>query len=321
MGAVPRISVIIPARDAEATIGATLDGARRQDIAERVRGDRRRRRLHRRDRRPSPGAAPSARGSSPSPAPGPARPATAASPRASGELLAFTDADCVPAPDWLRRGSRRAGASRARPGRGSARPGRRADAVRPDASGSTATAALFETANLFCSRDLFDRLGGLRGLARDGGDRQAAGGGRVARVGAPGAPAPRSSSTRRSLVDHAVFRRGAAEYVAERLRLVHFPAIVGEGPRAPRRLLVARLFLSRRSAAFDARAARRRWRRSRRRSRLPLAARDPLRGDGRRRGAPLAPSGADRASPDVAADAVGAAALAAGSVRTGTAVL
>ena len=52
-------------------------------------------------------------------------------------------------------------------------------------------------------------------------------------------------------VDHAVFRRGMGDFVAERLRLRHFPAIVERMPELRGTLAYRRWFLNRRSAELD----------------------------------------------------------------------
>jgi hypothetical protein len=54
-----------------------------------------------------------------------------------------------------------------------------------------------------------------------------------------------------ALVRHAVFPRGAAEFVAERLRLGYFPELVRRVPELRRTMLFARVFLSSRTAAVD----------------------------------------------------------------------
>jgi hypothetical protein len=49
-----------------------------------------------------------------------------------------------------------------------------------------------------------------------------------------------------------VFRRGPLAYVAERRRLALFPLLVARMPELRREALFSRIFLNRRSAAFDA---------------------------------------------------------------------
>jgi hypothetical protein len=115
-----------------------------------------------------------------------------------------------------------------------------------------------------------------------------------------------------ALVHHAVFERGPRDYVAERLRLRYFPAMAARIPELRSTFFHRRLFLTPRSAAFDAAlaglalaaASRRPW---------PLALALPYARIARRR---------RRTWPvDVAADAVGLAALLVGSARAHSLVL
>jgi glycosyltransferase involved in cell wall biosynthesis len=163
--------------------------------------------------------------------------------------LAFTDADCVPAPGWLRAGL---GALRdADLVQGAVRPDPRSPLGPFDRTvWVVAEAGLYETANLFVSRETFMRVGGFE-------DRVLADisapfgedvwfGWKARRAGA------RSTFCEQALVHHAVFRRGPPEYVSERLRARHFPALAAEIPELRREFFFGRLFLTRRSAAFDA---------------------------------------------------------------------
>jgi glycosyltransferase involved in cell wall biosynthesis len=313
---VPEISVIVPARDAAATIPAALAALAAQRIDreyEVIVVDDGSRDSTARLAAEAPG--PVRVVSQPPAGPGPARNRGVAA--ASGSLLAFTDADCVPSPGWLAAGAAAlAGADLVQ------------GAVRPDPDAARrpfdrtiwvdGRVALYETANLLVRRELFERLGGFedwlgpvlgKPLAED-----VWFGWRARRAGA------RVRFSDQAVVHHAVFRRSAAQYVNERLRLVYFPAIVGKVPELRRELLFARLFLNRRSAALDA-AAIGLAAFAASRSPLPLAAAAPyvwaLARGARRWGrrAPLAAAG------DLAADAAGAAALLLGSVRYRTPVL
>ena len=85
---------------------------------------------------------------------------------------------------------------------------------------------LYECASLFCDRELFDRVGGFedwldarlgKPLAED-----AWFGWRARRAGA------RTAFSDAALVHHVVFERDATGFVAERARLVYFPAIAGK---------------------------------------------------------------------------------------------
>jgi glycosyltransferase involved in cell wall biosynthesis len=303
-------SVIVPARNAAATLGATLAGLAAQEtsaefevivvddgsvdatvaVAEAA---------------PLPVRVVRERGVGP----GPARNAGVAV--ATGEALAFTDADCVPTPGWLAAGLAALAGADLVQGGVHADPG--AEAGPFDRTvWVVGEAGLYECASLLCTRELFDRLGGFedwlgarlgKPLAED-----AWFGWRARRAGA------RTRFAEAALVHHTVFRRGARGYVAERARLVYFPAIARKMPELRRTAFFARVFLSPRSAAFDAALAGFAASRARR-SRLPLAAALPwalvLAAEGRPWGrrAPLV------AAAGAAADLVGAAALAVGSLR------
>ncbi len=309
----PAASVIVPARNAASTLAATLAGLAAQEtgaefeviVVDDGSGDETAAiatgapievRLVRTD-----GAGP-----------GPARNAGVAA--ASAPALAFTDADCVPTAGWLDAGlAALAGAELVQ---GAVRADPEAVAGPFDRTlWVTREAGLYECASLFCRRELFDRLGGFedwlgarvgKPLAED-----AWFGWRARRAGARTAFAPEA------LVDHAVFARGPAEFVAERARLVYFPAIARRMPELRRSAFFARAFLSRRSAAFDAAlagvaAA------AVSRSRLPLAAALPWAAMVGARALPHGRRAPLVAAAEAGADAVGAVALAAGSLRART---
>ena len=100
-----------------------------------------------------------------------------------GDVLAFTDSDCIPAPDWLVRGT---AALVARPGCGLI--GGRIDLFAADEDRPT-VGEVYEryyafhvrddverkhfapTANLFTTRAVFDTLGGFDATLKSGGDR------------------------------------------------------------------------------------------------------------------------------------------------------
>jgi cellulose synthase/poly-beta-1,6-N-acetylglucosamine synthase-like glycosyltransferase len=297
---VPDVSVVIPARDAAATLprtlaalGAqTLDRSRVEvivvddastDATASIAGEHAR--VVRLAERAGPGAA-----------------RNAGVRVASGAVVAFTDADCFPEPGWLEHGlAALAGADlvqgRVVPERP---PGRWDRTVRvPGLFG------LFETANLLVRRPLLDALGGFEpGWAPLGGKELGEDtwlGWRARRAGA------RTSFAPDAVVAHAVVPRGRAGYVAERARLVAFPSLVRRIPELRGALCWQRVFLSRRSAAFDAATA------------------GVLAAALTRRRAPLLlalPYLAERPGPTaVTADAVGAAALLAGSIRARSVLL
>jgi glycosyltransferase involved in cell wall biosynthesis len=304
---VSTVSVIIPARDAAATIGATVAGLAAQERApdEVIVVD---------DgstdatvalaeaagvvTRVVPGAGDG---------PGAARNAGAAA--ASGDVLAFLDADCEPQPGWLRAGLAALEPADLVQGRTTPPPGA---AVGPFDRTLWVVApwGLFETANLFVRRELFDRLGGFEPWLSPARSKELAEdvwfGWRAVRSGA------RTVFSDDALVHHAVFERSPRDYVAERLRLRYFPAMAARIPELREAFFWRRVFLTPRSAAFDAAlaglalaaASRRPW---------PLALALPYARIARRR---------RRTWPvDVAADAVGLAALLVGSARAHSLVL
>jgi GT2 family glycosyltransferase len=107
----------------------------------------------------------------------------------------------------------------------------------------------YETANLFVTRELFDRVGGFEDWLDTGGGKHIAEdvwfGWSAIRAGAG------TRFAEDALVHHAVFRRNAWGYLAERPRLRYFPAIAAKMPEFRERALYRRVFHSRRSAAFD----------------------------------------------------------------------
>jgi glycosyltransferase involved in cell wall biosynthesis len=311
-----RVSVVVPARNASATIGRTLASLAAQDLDGRYE-------VVVVDDGSDDGTADIARA-----APGPvtvlalgALGAAEARNRgvraATADTIAFTDADCFPTPDWLARGLEALADADLVQGR-----------VVPDPTVPLgpfdrtiwvdSERGFYETANLIVRRDLFEKLGGFEDWLDTGGEKLLAEdvwfGWRVVRSGA------RITFAEDALVHHAVFTRGPAGYVSERLRLRYFPAIAKRIPEFRRRTLFAGAFLSPLSAAFDAAliagvvAALRR-------SPWPLVAAAPyarMAVSGTlpyRRRAPLV------AAVRVAADAVGLGALLAGSVRWRSAVL
>lgn len=232
---------------------------------------------------------------------------------AKAPVVAFTDADCVPAPGWLASGL--AALERADLVQGRVEP---AGPCGPWDRTVTVPrlSTLFETANLFARTDAVLAAGGFEPWLRPRGGKELGEdvwlGWRLQRAGARVAFAPDA------LVRHAVFPRSPAAFVRERARLRFFPAMVRRIPELRGALLWRGLFLNRRQATFDLAlvglvAARRRH--------LLLLLAAPYarelwrsaRGAGKR-GAPRV------AAVHLAADAVGTAALLFGSVRERTPV-
>jgi glycosyltransferase involved in cell wall biosynthesis len=300
-------SVIIPARNAAGTLAATLDAVAAQDLSDHevivVDDGSTDETAEIAQSRPGvtflrgPGAGPA-----------PARELGVRS--SAGRILAFTDADCVPSPDWLRRGVEATSDAGIVQGAVRAATIERRHPFDRTVSIDRFT-GLFECANLFVTRTAFDAAGGFEDwLHAEIGKPLAEDvwlGWRVVRAGATAAFEPRA------VVSHAVFPRRMGEYVAERSRLVYFPAIVRRMPEV-RRFVFRRWFLTPRSAAFDlavvaAAAA------PALASALPLAAVIPYAWIAVRRAVPWrrhAPAGLVGS---MAADAVGAVALVIGSVR------
>lgn len=316
MGA-PAISVIVPARNAAATIGRAAAAIAAQkvegglelivvddgstDATARIAEE---------------AGAKVLRG--PALGPGAARNRGAAG--AAAPRLAFTDADCFPAPGWAAVGLEAL---------------RRVDlvqgAVLPDPTVTRRPfdhtiwvleeSGLYETANLFVRTELFERVGGFEDwLEVDIGKRLGEDvwfGWKARRLGA------RTTFCAEALVHHAVLPRRWFEMVAERRRLTYFPDLVRKMPELRRRPLTARIFLSPRSAAFVAAATgtlvgaggrgRGRW--------LSSLAAAPYLWLLARRAAHLGRYGPRVTLVEVAADLVGFTAMVAGSLRTRTPVL
>jgi GT2 family glycosyltransferase len=304
------VSVVIPARNAASTLAATLDALGASGVEVVVVDD------GSVDGTASVAERHGARtvrleGSGP----GAARNAGAAA--TSGEALAFLDADCVPAPGWLEAGLATLRDADLVQGR-----------VLPDPSAVrhpwdrtvsvSAARGLFEAANLFVRRDWFERLGGFPDGIPAPGKHLAEDvffGWRAVRAGA------RTAFCSDAVVHHAVFPRSAGEFVGERARLRHFPAIAREVPELRPTFFRHRVFLTRQSAAFDAAVAGV-LAAAATRSPLPLAAALPYAHRLYRtvRHWPRYPAWRI-AGVTVAADAAGAAALVRGSVAARAVVL
>lgn len=247
---------------------------------------------------------------------------------AAGVLLAFTDADCEPAPGWLAAGLGALEHADLVQGMTLPPPGAHVGPY-DRILAVTREWGLYESANLFVRREAYERAGGFEGGRTDDESFSVAGRSGVAagrplgedvafawRAKRAGA---RTAFCEEALVHHAVFSRGVAEFIAERRRARHFPRLTREVPELRQVFFWKRVFLSRRSAAFDLAMA----------GAVLALRRHPLAA-----AAALAPYAAELAGDyrrwpgqwrvpvaNAAADAVQAAALVRGSVAARTAVL
>lgn len=169
------------------------------------------------------------------------------------ELVAFTDDDCLPTPGWLE-----ALARGFEPGVDIVQGAVRADDAELAASGPwdktlwvSVPTPWFETANIAYRRELFERLGGF--TQGDGVSRRP-GGMAFGEDCLLGARALAAGATRSfeadALVHHRCVPGSYGDYLEGRRRLVGFPALARLS--APiRDHLIAGVFLTRRTAAFD----------------------------------------------------------------------
>jgi len=305
-----RASVIVPARNAEGTLGRTLEALAAQDLDEpyevMVVDDGSTDRSVEVAR-----AAPGPVKVFEQDAQGPAEARNLGVAESSGSILAFCDADVFPTPGWLRAGLAAIESADLVQGH-----------VLPDPSAHLGPfdrtlwvrfeVGLYETANLFATRELFDRIGGFDDwLEVELGKAMAEDvwfGWRARRAGA------RTAFSADALAYHAVFPRGGRDYVAERRRLRYFPAMAAQMPELRRHFFFGRVFLTRRSAALDlavvgAAAA------VAKRSPLPLLACVPYGRMVLRRSRAFGPAWKKVAAVDVAADLVGLGSLVKGSLR------
>jgi hypothetical protein len=243
---VPVISVVIPARNAAATIGATLAALDVQLTAcehELIIVDS--------GSSDATAALVAAHGATLLHNPGgePAGSRNLGARHARAALLAFTDADCAPEPEWLQAGLRALQDAELVQGR--VRPAGPAGLYDRTVSVG-GEHGLYETANLFVTRGAFEEAGGFRAVPGLGvGTGQPFGedtwfAWRAKRAGA------RSAFAADAVVAHAVFPRGAGGWVAERARTRYFPPLVALVPELRDAFLTHRVFLSPASARFDA---------------------------------------------------------------------
>ena len=240
----PSVSVVIPARDAAATLPGTLAALDRQngvpfEVIVVDDGSRDDTRAIAEAHRVVDAVVPLACG-------GISVARNAGVRRATAPVIAFTDADCYPAPDWLEQGMRALGDADLLQGRvvpeRPMRPFERSIQV----DGLT---GLFQTANLFVRREAFDAVGGMEPglIPRDGKEigEDVCFGWRIRRAGY------RVGYAHGVLVEHAVFERGPLGYVRARWTLWAFPGMAARVPEMREHVWYRRYFHSRRSALFD----------------------------------------------------------------------
>jgi glycosyltransferase involved in cell wall biosynthesis len=176
--------------------------------------------------------------------------------RAEGEILAFTDSDCRPVPDWLARGTAAIDAGSDLVS-GRTRPPRPLNPL--ERSMSSGREGLYPTCNLFVRKDAYLRSGGFersaeRRLGFRWGRAKGLGFGedtilawRIIRSGGAATYEPEA------LVEHAIFPARTAELPGRALQGGAFPALVREVPELRETLIVNRIFLgSRRRVPFYA---------------------------------------------------------------------
>jgi glycosyltransferase involved in cell wall biosynthesis len=167
---------------------------------------------------------------------------------ASAPLLVFVDADCEPEPDWLSRIV--AAAGNAELVQGKVLPPRGAQVGPFDRFIAVVSEyGLDQTANLAIRKALVERVGGFEQIVMPRRSKELGEdawlGWRARRTGA------RNVFADDAVVRHAVFPRGAGGYLAEQARVRYFPTLVHHMPELRDAFLYRRWFLSGRSARFD----------------------------------------------------------------------
>lgn len=243
----PDVTVIVPARDAAATLPAALDALAAQEgsvTAEVLVAD---------DGSTDATAAlaaahPVVARVLPGPFGGPGAARNAAATAARAPVLAFTDSDCVPDPGWLR-AALAALADGADVVQGPVRPAAPAGPW-DHTIHLESPSPLWETANLVVRAERFAGVGGFEPWLRPRGGGKELGedtwlGWRLRRAGARVTWAPEA------LVLHAVVRRRPEAWIAERARLRFFCAFAARIPELRDEFFFRRWFLNRRRAEWN----------------------------------------------------------------------
>lgn len=176
---------------------------------------------------------------------GPSRPRNTAAARARGALLVMTDDDCLPDPQWV---SAHASAADGGVAQGMTLPTGARSGTWDRSIEIRRFSGLYETCNLALPRELFLRLGGFPVLA--GAKSGARGFGEDVLLGVAAA---RTAGTRwvpDAIVGHRWIPGSFRDHLAGRARLAGFPMLLQQAPEL-RALMYRKVFLTRRTAAFD----------------------------------------------------------------------
>ncbi len=243
----PRVTVIVPARNAERTLANTLDGLGEQRFSESFEAIVV-------DDGSSDRTVEIALGSAVVDrvmcldGAGAAIARNAGAAAAAADRFAFIDADCRPADQWLAAGV--AALDFADLVLGEVRP--RNDQRRGPCDRTLwviGCSPLFESANLFVRRELFELLGGFESWLRPRDGKELGEdvwfGWRAVRHGARVAPCARA------LAHHEVYPRGPVAFAAERWRLRFFPELARRIPELRVAAFHCHYFLNHRQLRFD----------------------------------------------------------------------